>query len=59
MLDRFSQVKPTRLFTIDGYRYGDREIRRGTELAEIRSTVPTLSAAMVLPHPHESWADDC
>jgi acetoacetyl-CoA synthetase len=58
VLDRFSQVEPTVLLAVDGYRYGDREIRRDTELAEIRSALPTLRATVVLPYPHESTADD-
>jgi acetoacetyl-CoA synthetase len=58
VLDRFSQVEPTVLLAVDGYRYGDREIRRDTELAEIRSALPTLRATVVLPYPHESTAHD-
>lgn len=57
VLDRFSQVEPTVLLAVDGYRYGDREIRRDTELAEIRSALPTLRATVVLPYPDESTAE--
>lgn len=58
VLDRFSQVEPTVLLAVDGYRYGDREIRRDKELAEIRAGLPTLGATVVLPYPFESTADD-
>jgi acetoacetyl-CoA synthetase len=57
VLDRFSQVEPAVLLAVDGYRYGDRGIRRDTELAEIRSALPTLRATVVLPYPDESTAD--
>jgi acetoacetyl-CoA synthetase len=58
VLDRFSQVEPTVLLAVDGYRYGDREVRRDAELAEIRSALPTLRATVVLPYPDEPPAGD-
>jgi acetoacetyl-CoA synthetase len=48
VVDRFSQVEPKVLFAIDGYRYGDREIDRGAEVAAIRAALPSLTATVVL-----------
>ena len=58
VLDRFSQVEPTVLLAVDAYRYGDREVLRDAELAEIRSALPTLRATVVLPYPDEPTVDD-
>ena len=37
VVDRFAQIEPTVLLTVDGYRYGDRDIDRSAEVAEIRA----------------------
>jgi acetoacetyl-CoA synthetase len=50
VVDRFSQVAPTVLLTIDGYRYGDRRVDRTDEVAAIRAALPSLAATVVLPY---------
>jgi acetoacetyl-CoA synthetase len=50
VVDRFGQIEPRVLLTVDGYRYGDRDIDRRTEVAEIRAALPTLEATVVLPY---------
>ncbi|MEO8247300.1 MAG: acetoacetate--CoA ligase [Chloroflexota bacterium] len=50
VVDRFSQVAPTVLLTIDGYRYGERRVDRTDEVAAIRAALPSLSATVVLPY---------
>jgi acetoacetyl-CoA synthetase len=50
VVDRLSQVEPAVLVTIDGYRYGDREIDRAGEVAAIRAALPSLRATVVLPY---------
>ncbi|HEX7196095.1 MAG TPA: acetoacetate--CoA ligase, partial [Candidatus Limnocylindria bacterium] len=50
VVDRFSQIEPKVLLTIDGYRYGEREIDRRPEVAAIRAALPSLSATVVLPY---------
>ncbi|MBA2266584.1 MAG: acetoacetate--CoA ligase [Chloroflexi bacterium] len=50
VIDRFSQIEPKVLITIDGYRYGDREVDRTHEVAAIRAALPSLSATVVLPY---------
>ncbi|MGH2418259.1 MAG: acetoacetate--CoA ligase [Candidatus Limnocylindria bacterium] len=50
VVDRFSQIEPKVLLTIDGYRYGEREIDRTDEVAAIRAALPSLAATVVLPY---------
>ena len=50
VVDRFSQIEPKVLLTIDGYRYGDRDVDRVDEVAAIRAALPSLSATVVLPY---------
>lgn len=52
VLDRLSQVGPTVLLAVDGYRYGDREIDRREDLATIRAALPTLAATVMVPYLH-------
>ena len=50
VVDRFSQVEPKVLLAVDGYRYGEREVDRGAEVAAIRAALPSLAATVVLPY---------
>ncbi len=50
VIDRFSQIEPKVLLTIDGYRYGERELDRTDELAAIRAALPSLATTVVLPY---------
>ncbi len=50
VIDRFGQIEPRALITIDGYRYGDKAIDRRAEIAEIRAALPSLVATVVLPY---------
>ena len=50
VVDRFAQIEPTILLTIDGYRYGDRDVDRSAAVAEIRAALPTLRATVVVPY---------
>ena len=50
VVDRFSQIEPTVLITIDGYRYGERDVQRAGEVAAIRAALPSLAATVVLPY---------
>ncbi|APY89381.1 acetoacetate--CoA ligase [Streptomyces alfalfae] len=49
VLDRFQQVEPVVLFTVDGYRYGGKEHDRRDTVAELRSELPTLRAVVHIP----------
>ncbi|MGW7354193.1 acetoacetate--CoA ligase [Streptomyces sp. NPDC054784] len=49
VLDRFQQVEPTVLFTVDGYRYGGKEHDRTATVAELRRELPGLRAVVHVP----------
>ncbi|MEV5380475.1 acetoacetate--CoA ligase [Streptomyces nondiastaticus] len=49
VLDRFQQVEPVVLFTVDGYRYGGKEHERTGTVAELRAGLPTLRAVVHIP----------
>ncbi|RVU14787.1 acetoacetate--CoA ligase [Streptomyces antnestii] len=49
VLDRFQQVEPVVLFTVDGYRYGGKEHDRRDTVAELRAELPTLRAVVHIP----------
>ncbi|MCP9988813.1 acetoacetate--CoA ligase [Streptomyces sudanensis] len=49
VLDRFQQVEPVVLFTVDGYRYGGKEHDRRDTVAELRRELPTLRAVVHIP----------
>jgi len=50
VVDRFSQIEPKVLLTVDGYRYGDRAVDRTDEVAAIRAALPSLGATVVVPY---------
>ncbi|MDB1089373.1 acetoacetate--CoA ligase [Streptomyces sp. ACA25] len=49
VLDRFQQVEPVVLFTVDGYRYGGKEHDRTATVAELRGALPSLRAVVHVP----------
>jgi acetoacetyl-CoA synthetase len=50
VIDRFSQIEPTVLLTISGYRYGEKDIDRRDEAAAIRAALPTLRHTVHVPY---------
>jgi acetoacetyl-CoA synthetase len=50
VLDRFRQIEPKVLFTVDGYRYGGKDFDRRAVVAEIVAQLPTLERMVLLPH---------
>jgi acetoacetyl-CoA synthetase len=49
VLDRFQQVEPVVLFTVDGYRYGGKTHDRSATVAELRRELPGLRAVVHIP----------
>jgi acetoacetyl-CoA synthetase len=49
VLDRFQQVEPVVLFTVDGYRYGGKTHDRAQVVAELREGLPSLRATVHIP----------
>ncbi|MGI8872659.1 MAG: acetoacetate--CoA ligase, partial [Candidatus Limnocylindria bacterium] len=50
VVDRFSQIEPKVLLTIDGYRYGGRQVDRTGQVAAIRAALPSLAATVPVPY---------
>ncbi|MFI1257667.1 acetoacetate--CoA ligase [Streptomyces netropsis] len=49
VLDRFQQVEPVVLFTVDGYHYGGKRHARADVVAELRAELPTVRAVVHIP----------
>ncbi|MDX2194469.1 MAG: acetoacetate--CoA ligase [Gemmatimonadales bacterium] len=49
VLDRFGQVAPTVLVTVDGYRYAGKSIPLGGRIDAIAAALPTLRRVVVVP----------
>lgn len=50
VVDRWKQIEPTVLLTVDGYRYGDKPIDRRAEVAAIREALPSITTTVWLPY---------
>lgn len=50
VIDRFKQIKPKVMITVDGYTYGGREFDRMEVVEQIQSHLPTLEATIVIPY---------
>jgi len=50
VLDRFAQISPTVLLAVDGYRYGDRDVDRRPQVAEIRAGMPSVRHLVHVPY---------
>jgi acetoacetyl-CoA synthetase len=48
--DRWTQISPTVLVAVDGYRYGDKLVDRRDEVAAIRAALPSLRATVGLDY---------
>ena len=59
VVDRWSQIEPSVLLTIDGYVYGDKRIDRAQEVAEIRAALPSIQHTVLLGYldPDAAWDD--
>ncbi|MEV4873763.1 acetoacetate--CoA ligase [Streptomyces syringium] len=49
VLDRFQQVEPVVLFTVDGYHYGGKRHERADVVTELRAELPTVRAVVHIP----------
>jgi acetoacetyl-CoA synthetase len=52
VIDRFAQLEPKVILTVDGYRYGDKEIDISERVATIRAAMPTVDHVVSLPYLH-------
>ena len=56
--DRWVQIEPKVMITVDGYMYGDRRIERGSHVAEITAALPTLEHVVRLAYLDADGLDD-
>ena len=49
VIDRFTQISPTVLIAVDGYRYGGKAFDVGPAVAKLRAALPGLSGAVHIP----------
>jgi acetoacetyl-CoA synthetase len=57
VVDRFGQVEPTVLLTVAGYGYGNKDIDRREQVAEIRAGLPTLRHVVHVPYGNQALPD--
>jgi acetoacetyl-CoA synthetase len=50
VLDRFTQIEPTVLVAVDGYRYNGRAFDVRETVAALQKALPTLRATVLVPH---------
>lgn len=49
VIDRFKQIEPKVMFTVDGYQYGGQSFDRTEVVQNIQAEIPTLEATIVIP----------
>ncbi|WP_047981515.1 acetoacetate--CoA ligase [Ornithinibacillus contaminans] len=50
VIDRFKQIEPKVLITVDGYRYGGKAFNRTDVVKDIQASLPTLEATIGIPY---------
>ena len=50
VIDRFAMLEPKVLLAIAGYRYGEKEVDRRAEVAEIRAALPAVEHVVHVPY---------
>jgi acetoacetyl-CoA synthetase len=50
VVDRFAQIEPKAMFTVDGYRYGGKDFDRLATVAEVAAQIPSLERIVVVPY---------
>jgi acetoacetyl-CoA synthetase len=54
VVDRFAQIEPKVLLTVDGYRYGGKDFDRMNVVTGLQGEMDSLQATVVLPYLNES-----
>lgn len=49
VLDRFTQIEPKVLITVDGYQYGGKQFDRKDTVKQLREALPTVEHVIVIP----------
>src|SRR5699024_10820912 len=56
VLERFKQIEPKFLFTVDGYTYNGKEFDRIPSVVELQKNLPTLEKTAIFPFVQSEWA---
>ncbi|PAV30502.1 acetoacetate--CoA ligase [Virgibacillus profundi] len=54
VIDRFRQIEPKVMITVDGYCYSGKSFDRTEVVEKIQSALPTLKATIAIPYLHEN-----
>ncbi|TQN30973.1 acetoacetyl-CoA synthetase [Haloactinospora alba] len=57
VVDRFAQIEPKVLLTVDGYRYNGKDFDRRETIAALREQLPTVEHTVVLPYLRDTPVD--
>jgi acetoacetyl-CoA synthetase len=59
VIDRFAQIEPKVLLTVDGYTYGGKQIDRRADIAVLETALPSVQRSFMLPYLGDegNWAD--
>jgi acetoacetyl-CoA synthetase len=58
VIDRFKQIEPKVLFSIDGYQYNGKAFDRLPVLAELQQALPTVQKTILLPYLRDNIEED-
>ncbi|UOF88626.1 acetoacetate--CoA ligase [Fodinisporobacter ferrooxydans] len=58
VIDRFQQIEPKVLFTIDGYQYNGKSFDKMNAVAELQHALPTLQHTILVPYLKEDISAD-
>ncbi len=50
VIDRFAQIEPRVLITVDGYHYGGKRFDKSAEVADIVDAIPSIEKVIVIPY---------
>lgn len=53
VIDRFKQIEPKIMITVDGYRYNGKDFDRISTVKDIQAELPSLQATIVIPYLNE------
>ncbi|MES1925825.1 acetoacetate--CoA ligase [Salinisphaera sp. T31B1] len=58
LVDRFAQIEPTVLITVDGYRYGGKDFDRTGRIADLCEAIPSIRHVLVTPNQGRTVSTD-
>ncbi|MGK7388744.1 MAG: acetoacetate--CoA ligase [Candidatus Cyclobacteriaceae bacterium M2_1C_046] len=57
VIDRFAQIEPKILITIDGYQYGGKSFSKNNVIKDLQDNLPTLKETVIIPYMHKAFND--